>query len=304
MSSFNTNLKEFGFTVNSSNAATTLSNSFKLNFACQFHLNKHEMALKVASIENSIPNITSVLGNNTCQYSTWDGKVRDVDFLPTNGGVVLTGAMYTVGLMDGAFRQTMDNNNDYLLDQDGTPVYFLSMSANEIFNKIQIRYTQVPTSLPTGWSYPVGPPSSGVTPAGPISSTSTNMQVIIPATYLQNTLGFAAGSYPSTQVVGASGDRFSTTTPQITNITSLTLLTNLAGGSDFTNIPSLLANVNINAGPTETITYEPTNLMWRPIPNGVYNNITIDICDQIGRAISMLGSPNVVFEVIIRERDY
>lgn len=334
MSSFNTNLNSFVVELWTENSKTDQNCTFKhdLGFTCT--LNNHEIALHSASIPNEIPNITRTFDNNVFYYKNWNGDLRVVDLLPTG----VNAGIFTIEQINDALETAMKNNKDYLLDADGNEIYYLTVQANDLYNLFQITVETIPTSLPSGWSYPTLATSPyGIYPPAQLSGSSTNMQFIVggltspslselnnlpdliynydgihfsprPELYgkglgFVSLLGFNSGAYPSTQTVSLSVyEKLSDKTPIIAPVSSITITCNWASSSDFTQIHQFLTKIPIDVVAHAFINFEPSNPKWIYIPTGSYNTIIVTICDQNGNPITNFLDNSQSFTLTIRKR--
>jgi hypothetical protein len=305
--SFNVNTNSFGVSINKGNSVVSNNNStFTRALNSQLNLSDHECTLHSATLYNAIANIQQGV-NDTFKYIGWDANVggtteRTVNLLQ-NGA---TSAMLSIDDINGILQQTMYNNQDYLNDSNGNPVYFLSISGNALYNLTQVTAASVPTTgavfasntPPTGYTYPTNPIPSGYGPAPPKIhegvSTDRQFRFKVETAGFATLLGFPIGTYPSvannTGSSVAPYDGLSNNTPEISTVNSLTIRSNVAGPSDFSNIPNLLAPLTINAGYNEQITYEPANLQWIYVPKQTYSQIEIRICDQNGNPVVLRDS--------------
>lgn len=311
MSVFNTNTNSFGVSINRGNSTVSNNNStFTRLLNSQLNLDSHECTLHSATLYNAITNIQQGV-NDTFKYIGWDGTTERTVNLLQNGA---TSAMLSIDNINGILEQVMFNNRDYLNDSNGNPVYFLSISGNALYNLAQVTATAVPitgavvdvsgpvtlsgSTAPTGYTYATNPIPSGYgpepAPISPVVGTSKQLRFKVETTGFATLLGFPIGTYPSSAnnagVDVAPYDGLSTNTPDIASVSSLTIRSNVAGPSDFSNIPNLLAPLTINAGYNEQITYEPANLQWTFVPKQTYNQIEIRICDQNGNPVVLRDS--------------
>ena len=136
-----------------------------------------KVAVDQLSIYYSWRNITTAKGNSAYSY------VCNSSTFP----VTMPDGYYAFSDLNAYLQQLMFANGHYLLDNTGTPVYFLTWVVNPTYYALSLTATQIPAALPTGWSNPASLALSGTCP-----------QVIVPATNFAKYCGFSAGTYPST----------------------------------------------------------------------------------------------------------
>jgi hypothetical protein len=283
---FNTNMNDFNVSLNNANASTSQKNKFELTLRESIRLSDHEVALREAVIINSFPNITRAKGNNTFQYINWNNVTRTVDLLPTG----VDAAIMSYDDMNGVLQQFMIRQNDYLIDPNGNPVYFLSIAVNTVYGRLQVVCGDVPTSLPAGYTAP-----TGVT----LSGSSQRYQFVVTTSAFATLSGFSIGAHVPTN----PPDMLSPNVPIITNTSSLIIKSNLVGDNDFSNISNELSSVVITAGSNEQLIHQPAYLNFRWIPQNEYTKITIEICDQNGNPITdLMDNSDNVFYLNIRKR--
>ena len=137
-----------GSSVSSGNASFSTSEPNKLTFKLPNGLSltdKHDIALKSLSIPYSWRNITSALNNNSFHYQLHGGSLKQV---------IIPDGNYSFTDFIGYFQFIMDQNGDYLVDNNGNHVYYIKFDINPVYYGLTLSLNPVPSSLPSGWMNP------------------------------------------------------------------------------------------------------------------------------------------------------
>ncbi len=268
-------------------AGTTFEypNKFTLQLpASGYRTDQDEVALKSLSVYFSWPNISAEKGNNTFSY-VWLGSVTNV---------VMADGIWTYSDMHSYLQQVMREAGHYLLDQNGLPVYYLSVQLNSALYCLSLTCTPLPAVLPAGWSNPGG--------VNLTTAASKCPQLVIPASFSRFT-GFAAGTYPvvaQTSVYNANSG-----VPQVSDVTSLNLLCNLVDNSGFSFTPNILSSF-VMAGGQEAgtqINVLPNERDWVGIvPSQMFTEIVLELVDQRRRPVAIRDPAGFVAVLNIRKR--
>ena len=180
----------FTLVFNSQNVVGNGNNTYKYNFI-QGNFNippDSEIMVANVQIPYSFYNITAAYNNNSFQLN-----------FPTSSS---TYAAYTITVPDGFytttslnfyFQQWVISNGFYLINSSLQNVYHYSFQYNTYqYGNELLAYT-VPTSLPTGYSYPSGYTSGG----NGYPSVSRTPYITILNNKLGTFLGFTANNYPA-----------------------------------------------------------------------------------------------------------
>jgi len=138
---------------------------------------RDQIALKSVSIPYSWRTITSILNNNSFHYSLSGASSKQITIPDGN---------YSFTDFIGYFQFILDQNGDYLVDNQSNHVYFIKFDINSVYYGLTLTLSPVPYSLPTGWTNPNNIPLSGVCP-----------QVIIDNNNFGKFIGFNTGIYLS-----------------------------------------------------------------------------------------------------------
>jgi hypothetical protein len=242
---------------------------------------RDEVALKSLTMYYSWPNISAAKGNNTFSYS-WNGVTYPV--------VIDTG-IWSFADINSYFQQVMEKNGHYLLDANSIKQYFISLITNPTLYCLSLIVTPIPTALPAGWSNPMGVALSGNTP-----------QIIIPASFVSLT-GFVQGSYPPN--VQTVAYQVNSGIPQITDVSSLSVLCNLVDNSGFSLSPNILTSFVVPNGTSsgKPIDISPYNLEWVPVQSStIFQEITLELVDQLRRPINIRDPTGFVAILSLRRR--
>lgn len=270
----------------------TNNTTFEYNFpGGGINLKPHtKIALASITLYNSTPNISAALGNNTFSYM-W---VNDISF-----SVVMPDGFYEISDMNNFLHQTMLNNKHYLTEvSTGDAVWFLTMSVNASTYKIDfLAYPMDSTTyvVPTNYTNP----SSGAT-VWTVPVTSKNPQFIIPATNFRNIVGFAAGTFPSSNTNTTITTSSSTVAPQVSPLSSYLVKCNLVNNPY--GIPNSLIYSFPPAGSFGTqYIVAPNEYSFIDCQDGYYTQMRIEITDQLDRPTIILDS-NINILMVITDR--
>ena len=232
--------------------------------------NRDRLSLKSLFMYYSWFNITAAKNNNSFSYIWSNG---------TTYPVVLSDGIWSFADLQAYLQQVMKLNNHYLTDATGTDQFYLSIQANSVSYRISLTSTPVPTALPAGWTAPGGFAYPGV---------ATTPRLIVPATAFQAFTGFVAATYPAA-VQATIYQVNSTNIPQVTDSSSLQLLTNLAY-NEYAPDQRTLTSFNLTPGtvPGTLISQVPPYQDWVAVqPNTGFQTITLLLVDQLSRAVKI-----------------
>jgi hypothetical protein len=250
-------------------------------------LSGYDVALSSLFLFYSWPNITALpggYGDNILQYNFPGATGTN----PTT--VTFANGQYGLDDIGNYIQFTMGQNGQYLLDQNGDPVYYLTVITNPTYYAATIVATPVPASLPSGWSNPNSIDLSGLTP-----------QLIIPApqagaTYTMNQLlGFQSGTYPptpqSTLYMINSNGTGDAGVPQITPTNAVNVNLNIVSSSYFNVNPSTIYTFSA----TDTvygaqIQIIPPALLWLKCIDNQFTQLVITLTDQNGMNLTNLDN--------------
>jgi len=285
----------FVLTLNSTNVSNTNTNTtFEYKFINGgFTCKDYEMCISNITLPYSFFNVSSYYNNKTFSL-----------IFPTAATTItysftLPDGFYTVTDINSYIQQQCVSNGAYLLDSSGNYIYFVKLVYDSTYYAVQFLYYAVPTSI---GSYVR--PSSGLyssTGTGlPTTSTYTPQLVLASTGSIRSILGFAAGTFPSSQV-SASDDVLSTLTPIGSTVNSIIMQCSLISNR-CTNPTDIVDSMPINdTSFGSNITYQPSFERYVSVSDGTFNNFTFTFRDQNLNDI-YAKDPNVSITLIIRPK--
>ena len=266
--------------LTSYNTVNSKPNQLNLNLPLPQTFRGEEVALSKLILYNSWRNITAAYGNNTVSYI----------FNGTTYSITFDDVFLTIEDISGYIQQQMQNRGQYLLDNTGTPVYFISLATNIAYYAATLTCTPIPTSLPTGWTNPNSIALSGQVPQ--LVITNANFGLLI---------GFATGTYPAT----AQSTQYmvnSTIVPQIAPVTSVNVCLNMVNNCRFNSYPNVIHTFSTTVAYASQIVEQPQNLVFYPLTDGTYNAVTITLRDQNNRDLPIVDTTGISATLIVRKR--
>ena len=284
----------FSLVLNSTNVSDINKSTFTYNFTKgNFNIpDGAEIMITNIQIPYSFYNITSSYGNNILSFSFPTGTNTYA-----TDTITIPDGFYTTTSLNYYLQQWMISKGYYLLDADNKYVYYLQLSYNVFQYGNQILTFTVPTSLPTGYSYPSGYNIGTIFNGNGFPSVSRTPYITI-STNITNFLGFTAGSYPGTNRT-TNYSINSTATPQGSTINSIIVRCSLV--SNTVSFPSDIIDSFPITGATfgSNINYSPNIEKWVKMTQGSYSSFQITFCDQNLNSIVSLDS-NVLITLMIR----
>lgn len=171
-------------------------------------------------------------------------------------------------------QQQMIQAGLYLVNSSGENVYYFEILENAAAYSIQVNVFPVPSVLPVGWTNGGSLPLSGFCP-----------QLIVPSTNFQNSIGYAAGSYPTSAIETTTQSFLSTSTPQLSPIQSIQMTCSLLRNY-YNNNPKVLYSFT-SAGTTfgSLIDTAPNYAQFTTVLPGFYSFIEVSFIDQDGNPV-------------------
>jgi len=255
--------------ITGSNSTISNSNStYTLQFPSSYSPKDEELALFNLFIYNSVFNMTTAFNNLTCSY-TFNGTTYNVTFPP---------GYYEVSDISNFIQLQMQINGNYLVDQSGNNVYYLSLVDNPVYYAVTLTATPVPTSLPSGWTNPNSITLSGDTPQ--LNFNTSNFNLL---------LGFnKSTSYPATPQTSVYQIN-SVVTPEIDPVYLINVSTNMSSNDGLVNVnEKVIYQFNPESGTFgQQIQIEPQNLLFVDINQTTYTNLVVSFTDQNGLALQI-----------------
>ena len=275
--------------LNSRNAIGSSNNTFQYNFMSGAYVigEGSEICVSNITIPYSWYNIQSAYYNNTSFQYNWT-----VLGVTTTYTVTLPDGYYTVSDINQYLQGVMINAGQYLVDNNGNNVYYISLQYDAPYYAVQLICYAVPTALPAGWVRPsnwLGYPSVASTPQL-IISASNNFDDII---------GFTAGTYP-TVIQATNYSTLSNKTPVGSPVNSIIVRCNLVANNVIS--PSdILDSFPITSAFGTNINYSPNFEKWIKLKQGRYTSLTISFSDQNFNLIPA-NDPNVLITLLIKQK--
>ena len=253
--------------LKSSNITDPTTNAvFKYDFPNSVNLIDHEVALISASMYYSWNNISTVLENRTFQYQYVNGS--DTTQTVT---VTLDEGLYEISDINKALQFSMINEGLYLTNNVGENVYYLEFVINTVRNSVDINTYSVPTDISGGFTAPsnwVGFPS-----------TTYNPNLIIPAKF-NEIIGYSSGFETGLNTgVGTTLSFSSSQSPNVNPNSSVLVDLDLIDNK-FSSPTGIISTIVPNVGVGSLISVLPSELVFSPIRNGVYNSITCRLLNK------------------------
>jgi len=260
----------------------TLVQSMNPPFVCK---NK-KIALQSLQAYHSTPNI-SVKYNNTAFSYVFNGTVYVVNIPP---------GYYGDDDLQGLLELNMNQNGHYLVDNTDplNPItkYFILIQPNSVYYSTTLTLTKIPTVLPANWTNPRGITLSGFAPQLIVYSSNNFGKLI----------GFNPGYIPL-MVSNTTVQYNSSFTPQIDPSGGVVLvrcnLVNNGSNNSFTDVAHTFS-INVDYG--QPIDAHMTSLIWYPITDGQYNQLSVSLCDTSGAPLGQLD-PIMTATFIIQENN-
>jgi hypothetical protein len=296
----------FVLVLNASNVLNDGTNStYIYNFPNSMQLTDKYIAVSSVTLYYSWFNIDTKYINTSFTY-TW-----------TLGGVSTT---FTINIPNGLYNITdinaycqwiMIQNNHYLIDNNGSNVYYFELLVNPNRYAIQLNTFSVPTSLPVGWTQPVGFAGYPTQRFNPIITFPNNFNKIVGyrTNFISN--GNVNNAYipPSPNVsnnfVAKDGagtlSYLSDTFPDVQPNSSIFLsISNI--NNPYSQPSSIIYSITPTVAIGEQVIERPPNFMWNKLINGTYNQLRVQFLGIDKQPIS-LKDPNLTIILTIRDQN-
>ena len=255
----------------SPNVEFVAPNKFRFKMPSPYKSGNYDrVSMKSLRLYYSWFNLTQAKNNNRLSYRWIDNSEHEV---------VWKDGIWDFEVFQQYLEQVMMSKGHYLLNDKGSPVYFIQLEANSVFYRISLTVRPVPAVMPIGWV----PPPGFVTP--PRDKTP---QLIIPSTKIADYLGLQPGSYPATwqsTIFQTNGQL----APQVTDSSSLMLLCNLVS-NEYGPDSRALATFTVTPGtdPGAMISEVPFYQDWIPVqPCSNFSTILLELVDQNANPVKL-----------------
>jgi hypothetical protein len=279
--------------LNSSNQVPGKVNVFRYNFIQSTDLSKKRLAVANLSLYYSWFNFTQAYGNLSLSYEWIDGTVVNIAIPP---------GYYSVSTLNSYLQYIMVEQGHYLIDNNNLNHYYLGIQENETYYAVEIDSTPLPSSLPSGWSYPTGSSPSWTTSA-------KNPQLIIPANGsssfpISMFFGLLPGSYPSAQTPASQQAFLSTFTPQVTPVSSVIVSCSICSNLVTQSPQQIFMFTPVNTEFGSMININPTQFLWADINDFCScQSFDITFTDQLGNNLQ-IQDDYVTMLLAVANRNY
>lgn len=260
---------------NINNLKVDASAAYSVAFPADLSLTSSSVvAISSAVVPYSWYNISSAAGNNTFQFQ-WPSVGSTLDT------VTIPDGNYSIQSLNEYIQFYCVQNGFYLVNGT-TNVYYFTMTYNTTYNKVQLLFYTVPTSLPSGYTQPSNF-------AGYSDTTEKTPTFGLPVSNsIASIIGYAAGTtYGNASTVPVS--LLSSVTPQPYPTKSVIVHCNLVDDADNNDV---IASIPINTTFGDTIKYTGVQ-QYVPIRTGVtYTTIEVSLTDQFNQELQ-LTDPSV-----------
>ncbi len=254
--------------LKSSNITDPNTNAvFKYDFPNSINLVDYEVSLISASLYYSWNNISTILENRTFQYQYINGS--NVTQTVT---VTLNEGLYEISDLNKALQFSMISEGLYLTDNTTDEnVYYAEFVINTVRNSVDINTYAIPTSLPSGFTAPtnwVG-----------YASTINHPNLIIPAKF-NEIIGYEAGFQTGFETGNTDIVSFSSSVSPNVNPNSSILVDVDCIDNRFSSPTGIISTIVPDVGVGSLISVKPSELVFSPIRNGVYNSISVRLLNK------------------------
>lgn len=267
--------------VSSFNNSSTSTSKMTVRFPYPQEFKNKRIALSQLIMPYSFFNITSLYGNNTFSY-----KVGGVDF-----PITIPDGFYSVSDIQGFFEFTMKANGHYLVDSDGTDIFYIRFDVNLVVYGITLTATPVPASLPAGWT----------NPAASLVLDGFVPQLVVPSTTFGNLIGFPSQTFPVSATETTTQQANNAFVGQISPTTAILLHCNLVTENQMSNFPDVIKAFVPNVSFGNYFTIEPSRLDFNRIADGKYSFLELSFTDQLNRPLDVKDLEASVISVVIAD---
>jgi len=287
--------------LNQSNIVANSGNStFQYDFPLGGITFKDEfIAVQQISLYNSVFNISASNNNNYFSYIWVDG---------TGTTIHLPDSYLSLADLNATLQATMISKTHYMLTSAGSYVYFLELVVNASRYADQLNSFQISATIAADNSWTLPADATWELPVNAI-----NPILVVPDTNFRNIIGFTAGSFPVSSVVGTPPNQtqappftstqsfLSTSAPQIIPQPSYLCTCNLVNNR--LAIPSQLIFSLTPQGVSfgSLFNIQVADLAYNKIEDGQYTQLTFRFVDSLGSSIYM-QDPNTLILLIIKNK--
>lgn len=295
----------FVLVLNASNVVNDGTNSsYVYNFPNSVSLTDKYIAVSSVTLYYSWFNIDTKYNNISFTY-TW-----------TLGGV---STPYTINIPNGLYNITdinsycqfvMIQNLHYLIDNNGSNVYYFELLVNPNRYAIQLNTFSFPIALPPGWTQPAGFAGYPTQRFNPIITFPSNFNKIVGyrANFVSN--GNVNNAYTPPSIPDSSNNfvskdgvgtlsYLSDTFPDVQPNSSIFLsISNI--NNPYSQPSSIIYSITPTVAIGEQVIERPPNFMWNKLINGTYNQLRVQFLGIDKQPIT-LRDPNLTIILTIRD---
>ncbi len=243
------------------------SNFFSYEIAKGIEFKNAKLSLLSFNIYNQSPNITSNYKNNTFKIIWIDGT--EYQFIIPDG-------YYNVNYLQSYIEFVCLQNNLYIIQDNGKPFYFITVSANYVLYSGQISILTIPNNtLATTLKYTI---PDGANWTFPLNSTTPQ---IVLSEGLGKILGFSVSNLTIPSAIDDENvTKFSDVTPVLSPVYSYLITCNLINSSlsIFADIFFQVSLANVDYG--RLLEYKNTFPQMLDVQPSTYRSIDIRIYDN------------------------
>lgn len=256
-------------------------NQLIFNFPSIFSIKEAEVALSTFYCYYSWFNINNINYKNNSFSYIFNGVTTNV---------VMPDGYYSVADISGYLQFIMDQNGQYLVDENGNKVFFTSLVENSVYYAITLVQTPIPSVLPAGWTNPNSITLSGETP-----------QLIINNSQFGLLIGFAPGTYPATPQTIVY-DVNSTMVPQISPVYTVNIRCSFVNNptiNSFSDVIWTFSPLGLAFG--SQIQIQPAFPLYYKANDGAYTQLVITLSDQNNNPINVID-PDMSITLLVRKK--
>ena len=286
--------------LNSSNVVGVNNSQFLYTFknGCLEIEEGSEMCITQITIPYSWYNINSTYYNNaSISYRFYYGSGSYNLYT-----VSIANGYYTIDSLNTYLQQYMISQNQYFTNTTtGLNLFYIYLLTNTTYYSNQFILSQLPTSLPSGYTAPTaGFNYNNSVAYGYCNSGSQYTPQIVINSNISLILGFSYGTYPSVATT-STNNVLSNITPNLTPVNSVVVRCNLIN-NNITTPSDILTSFAINGTDFgSNIQYFPNYEQYVALSKGTYSNLLISFQDQTFNQIQALDS-NVLICLMIKTK--
>jgi hypothetical protein len=284
----------FILSINNANSVVTSNNKFVYQFKIPFCADtSYEICLASGYLYNSLFNVNTSVFNNA-SYSI---------IMPTASGnvtlaIAMSNGFYDVNSGLNSYLQSICiQHGYYLIDQNGNNVFYVQLNTNIVFYAVTFTSTPIPTTLPTGWSFPTGGWGGS---ASNLPATTSTPQLVVSSNNFGTLIGYAAGTYPAsmqTTLYNTNG----TLTPELSPQYVFNLNINMINTTMYSSNPNSIYQFTFNTAFGNQQVLSPYQYQWFNLAQNCYNTVVVTLTDQINNPL-LLNDSNSQVSFLIRRK--